>query len=108
MVKAHSPRNQRTLDPDAEKTNRSAAMKDANTLRRELDQQIDLLPEEHVRAVLDFARSLRKTQSPSRPSIAEKIEALVQDVPSDVWDEVPTDGAEQHDHYIYGTPKRKG
>lgn len=22
------------------------------------------------------------------------------------WDKVPVDGAEQHDHYIYGTPKR--
>ncbi len=22
------------------------------------------------------------------------------------WDKLPVDGAEQHDHYIYGTPKR--
>jgi len=23
-----------------------------------------------------------------------------------VWDALPTDLSEQHDHYIYGTPKR--
>ena len=28
------------------------------------------------------------------------------DVPNDVLDRLPVDGAEQHDHYIYGLPKR--
>jgi Arc/MetJ-type ribon-helix-helix transcriptional regulator len=27
-------------------------------------------------------------------------------VPGDVFDELPTDGAAQHDHYLYGSPKR--
>ena len=31
---------------------------------------------------------------------------LLQDVPQEVLDRLPTDGAAQHDHYIYGTPKR--
>ena len=31
---------------------------------------------------------------------------LLKDVPQEVLDRLPTDGAAQHDHYIYGTPKR--
>jgi len=27
-------------------------------------------------------------------------------VPAEEWAKLPSDGAEQHDHYIYGTPKR--
>jgi len=27
-------------------------------------------------------------------------------IPPEVWAALPTDLAEQHDHYIYGTPKR--
>src|SRR5438128_549220 len=31
---------------------------------------------------------------------------LLKDVPQEVLDRLPPDGAAQHDHYIYGTPKR--
>ena len=38
--------------------------------------------------------------------IWEEILELTADVPDEEWDKLPVDGAEQHDHYIYGTPKR--
>jgi len=44
-------------------------------------------------------------QRPRRP-IWERILDLVKDVPPEELDKLPTDGASQHDHYIYGTPKR--
>jgi hypothetical protein len=28
------------------------------------------------------------------------------DIPEEEWEKLPTDLATQHDHYIYGTPKR--
>lgn len=28
------------------------------------------------------------------------------DVPEEVWERMPTDGASEHDHYLYGWPKR--
>ena len=31
---------------------------------------------------------------------------LLKDVPQEVLDRLPPDGAAQHDHYIYGKPKR--
>ena len=43
---------------------------------------------------------------PVRPSLAERISALARDLPQDLLDQLPTDGAAQHDHYLYGTPKR--
>jgi hypothetical protein len=32
--------------------------------------------------------------------------ADVGDIPEEEWEKLPTDLATQHDHYIYGTPKR--
>lgn len=28
------------------------------------------------------------------------------DIPGEEWEKIPTDGAAEHDHYLYGTPKR--
>lgn len=36
--------------------------------------------------------------------IAEEISSQV---PIEEWEKLPTDGAEQHDHYLYGSPKRR-
>jgi LmbE family N-acetylglucosaminyl deacetylase len=38
--------------------------------------------------------------------IAEAILETMRDVPPDVVAAIPEDGASQHDHYIYGWPKR--
>ncbi len=38
--------------------------------------------------------------------IWEEILETTADVPDEEWDKLPTDLAEQHDHYLYGTSKR--
>jgi Arc/MetJ-type ribon-helix-helix transcriptional regulator len=43
--------------------------------------------------------------APHRP-IWEELQELTAGIPDEVWDKLPTDLSEQHDHYIYGTPKR--
>jgi len=43
---------------------------------------------------------------PARPSLAERIVARARALPQETLDRLPADGASQHDHYIYGTPKR--
>jgi antitoxin component of MazEF toxin-antitoxin module len=45
---------------------------------------------------------------PVRPSLAERITALARDLPRELLDQLPADGATQHDHYLYSTPKRPG
>ena len=42
-----------------------------------------------------------------RPHIAERIRQIWADVPPEVMATLPKDGASQHDHYIYGWPKRE-
>lgn len=46
---------------------------------------------------------------PSRPArhIADVIVENMQDVPPEIMARMPEDGASQHDHYIYGWPKKE-
>jgi antitoxin component of MazEF toxin-antitoxin module len=44
-------------------------------------------------------------QRPRLP-IWERIAALTADAPREELAKLPIDGASQHDHYLYGTPKR--
>jgi predicted DNA-binding antitoxin AbrB/MazE fold protein len=46
------------------------------------------------------------TVEPARQSLAQHIAALARALPQETLDRLPADGASQHDHYIYGTPKR--
>jgi putative addiction module CopG family antidote len=68
-------------------------------------------------AVLEEALTLLKQREqqqahPEAPeaagprSIGAIIDELMSDLPMEVLERLPEDGAAQHDHYIYGTPKR--
>jgi hypothetical protein len=51
----------------------------------------------------------RAEENPPRPlarHIADVIIETMKDVPPEIMATMPTDGASQHDHYIYGWPKR--
>jgi hypothetical protein len=39
--------------------------------------------------------------------LSDFIEDFVKDLPKSVFDTLPKDGAEYHDHYLYSTPKQK-
>lgn len=56
-----------------------------------------------VEAMLD--KELAQPESPRRP-IGEIFEGLSSQIPLEEWAELPRDGAEQHDHYLYGSSKR--
>src|SRR5438045_3072082 len=45
-------------------------------------------------------------KQPEEQTLGEWIAGLARDFPPEVLDRLPTDGASQHNHYIYGTPKR--
>jgi Arc/MetJ-type ribon-helix-helix transcriptional regulator len=44
--------------------------------------------------------------APAHKPIWEVAADIRNSVPAEEWEKLPADGAEQHDHYIYGTPKR--
>ena len=56
--------------------------------------------------------ALPNRQNPSLPTdeakrqLREKIRDIWRDIPDEVRAGIPTDGASQVDHYVYGVPKR--
>jgi hypothetical protein len=63
-------------------------------IREALDKIFAAMPEQDELAALD-----------SRP-IWEVIADNMSDVPPDEFEKLPVDGASEHDHYLYGHPKR--
>jgi len=53
---------------------------------------------------------LEQQEQQAKPKTDKPIWEIAQEITSDMTEEeiqqLPSDGAEQHDHYIYGTPKR--
>ena len=41
-----------------------------------------------------------------RRHISEVIQEIMSDVPREVFETLPRDGAGEHDHYLYGAPKK--
>jgi hypothetical protein len=56
-----------------------------------------------------LAKLAERERPASRPHrhIAEIILETMKDVPPEMMAAMPTDGASQHDHYIYGWPKKE-
>jgi hypothetical protein len=80
-------------------------------LEQTILEKLQALPDnkqEEVLALVD--EMLKETHEPSTPKnvrpIWEIITELSAQVPMEEWEKLPTDGAEQHDHYLYGAPKR--
>jgi hypothetical protein len=76
-----------------------------------LIEKVKGLPEAEQREVLEFVESLGAkgglgATSPDDRPIWEVAETLAGRVPEEEWENLPADGAEQHDHYLYGAPKR--
>jgi hypothetical protein len=61
-------------------------------------------PEEYAQQVLEEALAPLAPKA----SFADRIRAIWADLPAKVLAQLPEDGASQHDHYIYGLPKREG
>jgi len=56
-----------------------------------------------------WLQQLATEQKPApspHPHIADVICENMQDVPPEIMARMPQDGASQHDHYIYGWPKK--
>lgn len=67
-----------------------------------LEAFVELVLKEKSREVRNAAMSLTRDERP----IWEVITDMMKDVPDEIFDRLPKDGASEHDHYIYGTPKR--
>jgi plasmid stability protein len=61
-----------------------------------------LSAEQYARQVLEQALA---SAGPRKP-LAARIREIWADLPDEAREKLPADGASQHDHYIYGAPKR--
>jgi antitoxin component of MazEF toxin-antitoxin module len=75
----------------------------AVTIPAELCRAAGLAPGVDLVAEVQTGRILLK---PRRLPVWERILALTADAPPEELAKPPTDGASQHDHYLYGAPKR--
>jgi hypothetical protein len=66
------------------------------------------LTAEQQREVLEFVRKLKQRQPSAQSTrrIWDEIEEISSRVPPEAWAEVPKDGSENVDHYLYGAPKK--
>lgn len=70
------------------------------------------LNERQQREVLEYAKKIsenkmEKVEKPEKKKIWEQIEEIMQTLPKDAFEDYPTDGSLNHDHYLYGAPKRE-
>ena len=79
----------------------------AVNLQQTIQEQMRVLSEDEIRQVLAFIASLQKQRKVSRANPLSAIfEELSNEIPLEQWRELPSDGAENHDHYLYGAPKK--
>ncbi len=68
---------------------------------------VKVLPKTKQEKVLDFVSELQAEEETSLEFLFRKIEERGQNIPDEVWEEIPSDGSINHDHYLYGAKKRK-
>ena len=79
------------------------ALNNNRSLRDEMSTN-EITDKDRYASVTISKEELLKRKRPDRP-VWQMVEELLKEIPVDDLERMPTDGAEQHDHYIYGTPK---
>lgn len=75
-------------------------------LTKEISFKLQQLSTQQQIEVLTFIEFLAQKNKPETP-IWERIQEITADIPDEDWSSLPEDGAVQHDHYLYGLPKRE-
>lgn len=77
----------------------------SQSIQQAVIERLALLSLEKQQKVLAYADELAQPKTDGQ-TLWDMIQECTKDVPPEAWEEVPTDGALNHDHYLYGTPKR--
>ena len=80
-------------------------------LEQTILEKIQALPDNKQQEVLALVDEMLKEDQEPRPRenvrpIWEIIQEISNQAPPGTWDDVPTDGSVNHDHYLYGAPKK--
>jgi hypothetical protein len=79
-------------------------------LEQAILEKIQALPDEKQQEVLALVDEMLKEDQSPAPRATKPIWEIIQEIsnqaPPGTWDNVPTDGSVNHDHYLYGAPKK--
>lgn len=79
-------------------------------LEQTIIEKVHAFPPEKQQKMLDYAESLdENTQTktnPKRETIWAKVKDIIEKIPKEEWEQLPTDGSINVDHYLYGSPKK--
>jgi hypothetical protein len=83
----------------------------AANLENKIQEKVKALPPEKQQRVLSMVEEMLYEKDEAQDGVAvrplwEIAEEISSQVPLEEWEKLPADGAEQHDHYLYGSPKR--
>jgi hypothetical protein len=78
------------------------------TTKELIIKELESIPDPNLTEILNFIQSLKSTlkseDQPLRP-IWEIAEDIIQEIPDEVFNQLPHDGAENHDYYLYQNQK---
>lgn len=80
------------------------------TIEQKVIETIRVLPEEKQQKVLEYAKQISETEKSKKPKkrkFLQEIEEIMGQLPKEAFEGYPTDGSLNHDHYLYGAPKRE-
>ena len=78
----------------------------SSSIEEAIVERLRALDADEQKRVLDFVERIERQKSQPAKTLWDAIQDIVKDVPDEVWERLPTDGSEQHDHYLYGSPKK--
>lgn len=79
-------------------------------LEQEIINRLRNLSEEKQKEVLRFVENAERQAADERNKHRPIWEVILENsaqIPVEEWDNLPTDGSYNHDHYLYGVPKKK-
>lgn len=80
-------------------------------LENTIQEKVRALPPEKQQRVLSMVEEMLSEEEVTQGRLTarplwEIAEEISSQVPLEEWEKLPADGAEQHDHYLYGSPKK--
>jgi len=74
-------------------------------IQQAVNEKLALLSLDKQQQVLAFTEELAQQES-SGQTLWDMMQECIRDIPPEAFDDFPSDGALNLDHYLYGAPKR--
>ncbi len=78
-------------------------------LEQTIIEKVHGFPPEKQQKLLEYVETLEDSEvvpETERQTIWEMVKDVIEEVPKEAWDELPTDGSINVDHYLYGHKKK--